>query len=215
MYPYRTRFFASAAVMPAIALVGDAPIDSEASLEWGGYLLPTLLILAAFVVIREWWTRMAKTRLDQKLQASEARFRQVVESNMIGILFWDVNGRIFDANEALLTMIGFTQSDLEEERINWREMTPPEYAALDERAIDEIRARGACTPFEKEYIRKDGTRIPVIVGGALLRGEDHRGVCFVVNISEREATRRALNEAQAHLQLFLEHSPALIFIKDL
>ena len=74
------------------------------------------------------------------------------------------NGFIIEANDAFLKMIGYTREDFSANQINWREITPPEYLLLSERSVEEVRTIGICKPFEKEYIRKDGDRIPVLLG---------------------------------------------------
>ena len=98
---------------------------------------------------------------------SEARFRHLFESNMVGMKFWtQKDGEILSANQAYLNIIGYTQEDLQAGGLNIRNITPPEYWPLEEKMKLEIQQRGICTPYEKEYIRKDGSRIPVLVGGA-------------------------------------------------
>ena len=84
--------------------------------------------------------------------------------------------------------------------LRWNDMTPPEYAHLDERGLKEIAATGVCTPFEKEYLRKDGSRVPVVLGAALLEGFRDRGVCFVLDISERKRADHALRESEKQLR---------------
>lgn len=135
------------------------------------------------------------------LRESERRFRRVVDSNMIGILFWDANGEISDANNEFLKLIGYSRADLEGGRLRWRDLTPPEHLARDERALDEIARTGVCKPFEKEYIAKDGRRVPVMLGGASLRDDArHRGVCFVLDISAQREAQAALAESSQRLQ---------------
>lgn len=101
-------------------------------------------------------------RINVALVESEARFRRVVESNMVGMLFWDSSGAITEANDAFLRIVGFTPEDVRAGRVNWRAMTPPEYRAMDERGLRQIQERGNSEPFEKEYVRKDGSRVPVM-----------------------------------------------------
>jgi PAS domain S-box-containing protein len=134
------------------------------------------------------------------LHRSEARFRRVAESNMIGILFWDRNGRITEANEAFLTTFGYTRADLLAGKVRWREMTPPEYAAQDEQILTELTATGVVSPFEKEYIRQDGSRVSVLVGVALLETADDQGVAFVLDISERKRAEAALKQAYDEME---------------
>lgn len=88
------------------------------------------------------------------LRQSEARFRQVAESNMIGIMFWNLNGYITEANQTFLQITGYTEADLRAGEVNWRNMTPPEFYALDESAIADLLTSGGFTPYEKEYVRK-------------------------------------------------------------
>jgi len=135
-----------------------------------------------------------------RLQASEGRFRRIVESNMIGIIFWEVQGGITEANDAFLKMVGYTREDLAAGVLCWKDMTPPEYAHLVERGLKEITAIGVCTPFEKEYIRKDGSRVPVVFGATLLEGFQDRGVGFVLDISERKRADKALRESEKQLR---------------
>jgi PAS domain S-box-containing protein len=177
-------------------------------------LLPVLSLLAGLIAVREWWSWHVEARLVSELESSEARFRQVVDSNMTGIMFWRADGRVLDANDAFLEMTGYSREDLREGRVTWSGLTPGEFLPLCGAALQEINEHGICAPFEKEYIRKDGTRFPVLVGGARLPQERDQGVCFVIELSEAKAARRALDEVQERLQLFLDHSPALIFMKD-
>src|ERR671933_232556 len=118
------------------------------------------------------------------LQESEARFRRLVESNMIGIILADLSGNITEANDAFLELVGYEREDLHSGNLRWDEMTPPEYGHLEEKAIAEIISSGVCTPFPKEYIRKDGTRVPVMVGAALIEESQQTVVGFVLDITK-------------------------------
>lgn len=109
-------------------------------------------------------------RMEEALQESELRFRRLMESNIIGITIADPKGTIHEANEAYLSLLGYTQEDLVAGRINWRAMTPPEYREQDARAVERILRTRIFLPLEKEYFRKDGSRVPVQIGGALLHG---------------------------------------------
>lgn len=137
-----------------------------------------------------------RKRAEEYLRKSEARFRRVVESNMIGIIFGDINGNITDANDIFLKMLGYTREELLSEGLNWMDMTPQEYRHLDEKALDELEVKGVCTPFEKEFIRKDGSRIPILLGAALLEGYRDRGVCFTLDLTERTRLEEQFRQAQ-------------------
>jgi PAS domain S-box-containing protein len=135
-------------------------------------------------------------RLYADLQEREAKVRRLVDSNIIGIIIWDSEGRIIDANEAFLDMVGYAREDVASGRLRWTELTPAEWR--DDRAAAELEAIGTCQPFEKEYLRKDGSRVPVLVGAATL-GDADQGVAFVLDLTERKQTEGALHEAQAAL----------------
>ncbi|HJQ24575.1 MAG TPA: PAS domain S-box protein [Blastocatellia bacterium] len=127
---------------------------------------------------------------------SEARFRSIFESDMIGITFWATDGRILSANRAFLNLVGYTQRDLGGAKLRWDAITPDEYRHLDGRAVEQLRATGAFTPFEKEFVHRDGHRVPVILGGALLPGEEDIGVGFVLDASNRRRLEEQLRHAQ-------------------
>lgn len=147
-------------------------------------------------------------------QASEARYRQLMLSNMVGVAFWHVDGRITEANDAFLAIVGYTRDDLAQGGVNWQQMTPPEHAEREREALAQIGAHGVCAPFEKEYIRKDGQRVAVFIGGALLDESSHEGVCFVVDISDRRRVEQQLADSQQLFQAFMENTPTVAFIKD-
>ncbi len=153
------------------------------------------------------------------LTRSERRLRGVFESRMVGIGYFNPRGEIEDANAVLLDLIGYSHQDVEERHLRWREITPPELHALDSAALQEISQSGFCRPFEKAYLRKDGTRVPVMVGGAALNDERTAGVYFAIDISERRALEqereallersRFLAEAGTVLGSSLEHDEIL------
>ncbi|MEH2434874.1 MAG: PAS domain S-box protein [Nostoc sp.] len=129
---------------------------------------------------------------EQALQESEAKFRSVVESNMIGIGFWHRDGRITDANDALLNMVGYTREELLAGTLHWQDLTPTEYLPLDKQALTQFQDNSFCTPFEKEYIRKDGSRFPILAGGSHFEGTVDRGAFFVLDITERKQAEERL-----------------------
>jgi PAS domain S-box-containing protein len=131
----------------------------------------------------------------QRLRESEERLRRIAESDMVGVLFWDLNGRITYANERFLEMIGYSREDLEAGRLDWRAMTSSEWDATDRAAIEELGVRGATKPFEKEFIRKDGSRVPVLVSAATFVGTPDRGVTLVHDITERRNSEREIRRA--------------------
>jgi PAS domain S-box-containing protein len=129
---------------------------------------------------------------EQALRESEAKFRSVVESNMIGIGFWDRDGRITEANDALLNMVGYSREELLAGTVRWQDLTPTEYLLLDEQALTQLQDSPFCTPFEKEYIRKDGSRFPILIGASHFEGTVNRGAFFVLDITERKQAEERL-----------------------
>src|SRR5262249_10831779 len=101
---------------------------------------------------------------EEALRESESRLRRLVDANIIGITIADVHGNLIEANDAFLKIVGYSREELQAGKINWAELTPPEYRHLDERATEEMRQTGSHAPFEKEYLRPNGTRVPVLVG---------------------------------------------------
>jgi PAS domain S-box-containing protein len=127
---------------------------------------------------------------------TEARFRLLVDSNVQGVFFWNTKGKITGANDAFLGMVGYTREDLDAGIMGWAEMTPPEYAEADRRALAEAAATGICKSYEKEYIRKDGTRVPILLGAAMFEDSPEDGICFVLDLTERKKIENQFLRAQ-------------------
>lgn len=139
------------------------------------------------------------------LRQSELRFRRIVQSSIVGIVIADFNGNINEANDTFLQIIGYTRQDLEAGKISWIDMTPSEYLPLDEQAIEQIKATGDYTVYEKEYIRKDGSRVPVLVGAIQIEPEQPNAIAFILDITERKIaeleTQKALEQEKELNQL--------------
>jgi PAS domain S-box-containing protein len=142
---------------------------------------------------------LENTRLYGDLEEREAKIRRLVEANIIGIVIWNFEGQIIEANEAFLRMVGYGREDLVSGRVSWREVTPDKWRAADEQALAELAATGICEPFEKEYFRKDGSRVPVMVGAALLEGSRDEGVAFVLDLREQKRAEEALRRSESYL----------------
>src|SRR5205814_6570732 len=127
------------------------------------------------------------------LQVSEAKFRRLIESNVIGVVFGE-GDLITGANRRFLETVGYSYEDLLSGKLRWPEMTPPEFRPFDEHAMAELQERGSFTPFEKEYFRRDGSRVPVLIGGAALQAGTW--VSFVVDLTEDRRLREQLLRAQ-------------------
>lgn len=129
------------------------------------------------------------------LQEREAKVRRLFESNIIGILIGNPDGYIQEANQEFLRIIGYDQADLAAGRLRRKELTPPEWHDRDARALTDMRKNGTVQPFEKEYIRKDGSRVPVLVGGATLNERGDAVVFFAVDLTERKHAELELAHA--------------------
>ena len=148
----------------------------------------------------------AEAEVRELARGLEAKIRRLVEANVVGIVMWNLDGAITAANEAFLHMVQYAREDVASGRVRWTHLTPAEWRDRDERAIAELEASGIFQPFEKEYFRKDGSRVPVLLGGALFEGGGNEGVAFVLDLTEQKraqeslrASERSLLQAQAEL----------------
>jgi len=152
------------------------------------------------------------TRLYRDLAEREAKIRRLVDANIIGIFIWDFEGRIVEANDAFLNMVGYDRDDLVSDRMRWTALRPSEWSRADPlilRAKAELRTTGTCKPFEKEYLRKDGTRVPVLLGAATFGGGSEQGVAFVIDLTERKQAEehlRASEQRYREVQMDLAHA---------
>lgn len=147
---------------------------------------------------------LAAVRADRELRASEARFRGLYESGIIGITFMDAVGTLTEANQTFADMVGRSRAELRSGVVNWHDMTPPEHLELDRAAIQDAVKRGSCMTYEKRIVRKDGRPVTVVAGAARLDSPDSL-VAFALDISDQkriETERAGLLEArESDLQL--------------
>ena len=147
----------------------------------------------------------------QALRESRARIERLFESNILGIYYADEKARITGANDAFLSMLGHSRRELEGGELSWVELAPPGWEEADQRAMVELMTTGACTPYEKEFRRGDGSRVPVMVGSALLPESD-ASVGFVLDLTERkraEGRASLLAEAGSALSESLDYAETL------
>src|SRR6202040_272763 len=142
---------------------------------------------------------LENARLYNDLGEREARIRRLPDSNIIGIMIWDFQGRIIEANQAFLDIVGYAREDLVSGRLRWRELTPAEWHDADDQARAELKAAGTVQPREKEYFRKDGSRVPVLLGSTTFGDRQDEGVAFVLDLTERKHVEGALRDAQTNL----------------
>jgi PAS domain S-box-containing protein len=166
----------------------------------------TTLLLLGTTLITMWFDRrLQNERLLQHLYGDlrerEAKIRRLVDANIIGVFMWNLD-KVVEANDAFLHMLDYSRDDLVLGCLRWMDLTPAEWRERDKLALEEIKATGIVQPYEKEFFRKDGARVPVLVGAATLQGGDREGVAFVMNITERkqaEQERERLRQALADL----------------
>lgn len=142
-----------------------------------------------------------RTRMQEVLLEREARIRRLIESNIIGIFFWNGDGAIEDANEAFLQIVGYSRDELQSGRLHWSEMTPEQFHAADNQALDELHRTGACAQYEKEFVRKDGSQVPVLIAGAFFEGSRSHGLAFVLDLTARKQAEERIR--------FMAHHDAL------
>jgi PAS domain S-box-containing protein len=156
----------------------------------------TILYKGRFVRVAAIRDITERKRSEQALRESEARFRRLVESNIIGVIFADLNGKITEANDAFLNIVGYSHEDLIAGKMNWVEMTPSEFHHLNQKGIEEAAQTGACTFFEREFYHKNGSRVPVLIGGFPLHSDLCDWFCLVLDLTERKKMEEALKQSQ-------------------
>ncbi len=149
------------------------------------------------------------------VEESEARLRRVFESNVVGMIKWNLDrSLILDANEEFLRMTGYTREDVAEGRLNFRALTPPEWTPLNEDGIRRIREQGFAAPYEKEYFRKDGSRVPVIIAGTRFDDAPSEGMSFLIDITERKRAEAAMRQNAALFSTLIEQAPVGVYVVD-
>ena len=152
---------------------------------------------------------LENTNLYRDLAEREAKIRRLVDSNIIGICSGEHAGRIVEANDAFLRIVGYDREDLVSGNMSWMDLTPPQWDGRIEQALSELKVTGTAQQFEKEYFWKDGSRVPVLIGAANLDESANRGVAFVLDLTERkraEADARESERRHRETQMQLAHA---------
>ena len=153
----------------------------------------------------------ALARANRDLAEREAKIRRLVDANIVGIFTWEMDGRIIEANDAFLRTIGYDRADLSSGLVHRKSLTPPEWSDRDERTLRELKTRGTVPPFEKEYYRKDGSRVPVLIGLSRFDENGNEGVAFVIDLTERKQAEEALRESEYRARQIIETVPGLLW----
>ncbi len=137
-----------------------------------------------------------RKRAEEALKIENQRFMRFFDSNIVGIIIANPNGKVLLANDYYLRLLGVTRQDFDEGKVDWRKFTPPEWLPADEKAIRELRESGVCEPYEKEYIRTDGSRVPVYLADAMLPGPGEEIAAFVLDLTERKRAEKSLRASE-------------------
>lgn len=140
-------------------------------------------------------------QLQSDLAARDIKIRRLFDANIIGIIIWEVEGRILEANDAFLRIVGYDREDLASGRLHRTDLTPPEWRDRDLQTVTELKRIGSAQPFEKEYVRKDGSRVPVLIGGTMFGQGTDNGVGFVLDLTP---LKRAEAESREHERRYRE-----------
>jgi PAS domain S-box-containing protein len=174
-------------------LIGVLYLENNlTSLVFAPARIPVLKLLAAEAAIS-----LENVRLYRDLASREAKIRRLVDANIIGIMLWDSEGRILEANDAFLRIVGYDREDLVSGRVHWTDMTPPEWRDSDQQlGTPALKKAGSLNPYEKEYFRKDGGRVPVLIGAASFDETASQGVAFVLDLTERNRAEAEARESE-------------------
>jgi PAS domain S-box-containing protein len=134
---------------------------------------------------------LENARLYSDLEEREAKIRRLVDANIMGIFIWNLDGKIVEANEAFFHMVEYNREDLVSGAMRWTDLTPAEWRDRDARALADLNEVGTAQPYEKEFFRKNGGRVPVLVGGALFEEGGDEGVAFVLDLSEQKRSEES------------------------
>ena len=152
---------------------------------------------------------------EEALRVENERFLRFIDSNIVGIVIADADGKIVLANDYYLNILGVTRQDFLDGKVDWTWFTPPEWLPADQKAIAELLVRGICEPYEKEYQRSDGTRVPVYIADAILPGSGTQIAAFVLDITERKQAEEKIIRQNAYLSALHDIDLAIVSAVDL
>jgi PAS domain S-box-containing protein len=205
---------------PGAVITGEhLLLHKDGSARWAENVIVNLLSepsVQAVVVHQRDVTE--RKQAETALRDSEAKIRRLVDANIIGVFVGDLEGRIIEANDEFLRIVGYNHEDLISGRMRVRDITPPEWRDLTARTIAEIELGRTVQPYEKEYFRKDGSRVPVLVGAAAFEERGNQGVAFVLDLTERkraEVEARESERQHREMQMELAHANRVTTLGEL
>ena len=151
---------------------------------------------------------------EEARQRTEFQFKTITDSNVIGVMQYRYDGSIVKANDAFLRMLGYSREDFERDGLSWRDLTPPEWEEVDRKSVDVLQSTGSVEAFEKEYLKKDGSRLPVYVGAANYQGNREEGIAYILDTSEIRKAQSALKESEVQFRTLAENIPQLAWMAD-
>ena len=137
---------------------------------------------------------------EEQLRQANERMRRLIDANIVGIVIATPTGAVLETNDYYLSMIGYTREEFDQGKVNWRSITPPEWLVADDFSIEELREKGVCTPYEKEYVKRDGSRVSVFLSDTMLPGPGEHIAAFVLDITERKRAEEQIKEQMEELR---------------
>jgi PAS domain S-box-containing protein len=190
-----------------------APSDAWFDLSYSPVHAPDGSVAGVFAIGLETTSRVLaereKSRTELALRQSEQRLRRVLETDAVGVIFFNLEGTVIDANEVFLRMTGYTRDDIASGQLNWRVMTPPEYVAASKAQMERFTQTGRIGPYEKEYILKDGTRRWMLFAGRALGDGTIAEYC--IDITDRRRAEAALNQSERYFRALVSATSDVIF----
>jgi PAS domain S-box-containing protein len=189
---HRTRSVLCLPLMNQANLVGALYLENNLSVRvFSPDRVAILKLVASQAAIS-----LENARLYREVGEREAKIRRLVDANIIGIVVWNADGDILETNDAFLSMLGYAREDLDKGLLSWRDLTVPEFRDNSERSMVMAVQTGHAQPFEKEYFKKDGSRLPVIVGLAMIEPGSTEGVAFVLDLTERKEAEEKIRDSE-------------------
>ncbi|QEC63256.1 PAS domain S-box protein [Mucilaginibacter ginsenosidivorans] len=225
LHPYG-KYRCAMIKMIVAAMILCSPVKTFASIATGSraqisemnvLLVAVVVMLLIVIAYRERQLR----RLHSRAYSSDQRFRKLYDAGLVGLIFTNLDGKVVEANKAFLDIIGYTKEDVKKGEVNWNKLTPPEYADITKEGVRQMHEQGYCSPFEKEYIRKDGRRVSIMLGSSRLAENDFaEAVTYVIDVSYKKQAElreqelnRTIKKQREELYSILMNAPAMIAIR--